>query len=145
MARESPSRPAEEGGGQGGEGVSVGHGPRSSERGSLPINRRLTSPKRGTMTYLSKKARPRYSKYSTEIMSRELSGAGSLVLDFNPADFAGSKDFKISELAEMLENYASDLLTDNDFGAEHAREYAEAFLRQVNYRAIARQLLEGEQ
>ena len=95
------------------------------------------------MTYLSKKARPRYSKYATEIIKRELSGTGPRVLDFNPADFAGSKDFKISELAEMLEKYASDQLTDNDFGAEVALEYAQAFLRQVNYRAIARQLLEG--
>ena len=96
------------------------------------------------MTYLSKKARPRHSKYATEIMSRELSGAGSLVLDFNPADFAGSKDFKISELAEMLENYASDLLTDDDLGGggPFTFDCALYFLMQVNYRAIARQLLE---
>ena len=92
-------------------------------------------------------SRKRYSKYATEYMGREFSGAGMWVLDFNEEILAGKNltDLKISELAEMLENYAFDLLTDNDVGGGglFTLDCADEFLRQVNYRAIARQLLEG--
>jgi len=88
-------------------------------------------------------SRKRYSKYATEIMGR------NLLIDLNEEILAGKNltDFKISELAKMLENYASDLLTHNDYGGggPFTMECADEFLRQVNYRAIARQLLEGEQ
>jgi len=83
--------------------------------------------------------RPRHNKYATRTVSREL------FRDFKPVDFAGNKTFQLSELAEMLEKHALHQLSDNDFGAEIALDYAIAFLRQVNYCAIARQLLEGEQ
>ena len=88
-------------------------------------------------------SRKRYSKYATEIMGR------NLLIDLNEEILAGKNltDLKISELAEMLENYAFDLLTDNDVGGGglFTLDCADEFLRQVNYRAIARQLLEGEQ
>ena len=94
-------------------------------------------------------SRKRYSKYATEYMGREFSGAGMWVLDFNEEILAGKNltDFKISELAKMLENYASDPLTHNDYGGggPFTMECADEFLRQVNYRATARPLLEGEQ
>ena len=72
-----------------------------------------------------------------------------LLIDLNEEILAGKNltDFKISELAEMLENYASDLLTHDDLGGggPFTLDCADEFLRQVNYRSIARQLLEGEQ
>ena len=78
------------------------------------------------------------SKYATRTVSREL------LHDFKPENFAGSKDFEISELAAMLEQHAGDQLLDNDIGHELCLDYALAFLSQVDYRAIARDLLEGK-
>jgi hypothetical protein len=83
--------------------------------------------------------KPKASKYATATVSREL------LRDFKPANFAGSKDFKISELAAMLKQHARDQLSDNDFGSDLMLDYAFAFLSQVDYRAIARGLLEGKQ